>query len=89
MALNSPQDAPGQSSAVKPGGSQQPQRPNDQASLGIGPQNFESVFVMHRHDGSIAGGGILNGPYFIKDALGRPWKLVVSQAGVLSTVKAF
>ncbi len=89
MATQPPSGAPGQPNPIEPGGSQQPQRPTSQAMLGIGPENFESVFIMHRHDGSTAGGGVLNGPYFIKDNLGRPWKLVVSVTGALTTVKAF
>lgn len=89
MATPQPSSTPGQPNLVKPGGSQQPQRPTGEAMLGIGPENFESVFLMHRHDGTPAGGQALNGPFFIKDNLGRPWKLVVSVTGVLSTVKAF
>lgn len=82
-------DGDGMLPGGKPGDASIPKRPNADSSMGIGPENFESVFTLHRHDGSMGGGGLLYGPYFIKDAQGRPWKLVVSATGTLSTVKAF
>jgi hypothetical protein len=81
-----PQPKPGQPQS---GGTPETNNPNAVSLQGIGPENFEVVFAMHRHDGTSSGGQTLFGPYFVKDPLGRPWKLVVSVTGVLGVVKAF
>lgn len=75
------QGAPGGQAPIAP----QTSKPGQ---MGIGPENFESVFALHRHDGTGSAGGFLYGPYFIRDSAGGNWKLVVSPAGVLSVVKA-
>lgn len=72
----------------KPGESEVPTRGNQNPMRGIGPENFDSVFLLHRHDGTSMGGGNLYGPYFIRDANGANWKLVVSTTGAISAVKA-
>lgn len=65
---------------------QAPQAPTvpQRGQAGVGDSNFQSVYAMHVHDGSNAGGGLLYGPYFIKDKNGVVWKFGVTTNGVLS-----
>lgn len=83
MAAPIPPSRPGQSSEVKPGGSQQSGRPVGQGMLGIGPENFEPVFIRHAHDGTAMGGASLFGPYFIRDDKGNTFRIIV-RAGALA-----
>lgn len=75
------------SDAPKPGDSARPSRPTHDSNMGVGEGNFQDVFGQHRHDGTLASGGLLYGPYLINDAAGKTWKLVVSTTGVLGVVK--
>ena len=74
---------------AKPGDSATPPRVTHESDMGIGAGTMQDMFSLHNHAGGPASGGTLYGPYFIRDPLGRPWKLVVDTAGGLSTVRAF
>lgn len=43
----------------------------------------QQMFLTHKHDGSILGGGYLYGPYFIKDSVTMQIKKLVLINGVL------